>query len=672
MSTSIEKPPELESRISGVGIAVGIIAVVLTALLMTIGNVQFLMWGAISVYWEWYPGVACLNSVVGTTVTFIIFLLAGLVASARGKLPGKGDLVFITSAVTLVVAMTSGMILLRQYYYWAAALGINPSLYEYMPSLFAPRNLDPWIKGGIMNWADWIPVIAIYLAMTMAWSFMLLFLVSIWRFLYIDIQRVPFPAAPPYLEQLEMLTTTGSQRPTFISFKGRARIFWVGFIVGAIFALPDIIAVVVPGFPSIIYSSAVAIVDWTPILGSSVRGMSMMVARNPFNVVLALLVPLDLSLSVWFSAFLADIIIGPVAAALGSPWAPGYGGWSVWDSTIDWLQMTGNGILVGLFIVPLILYRDRFLSTLKAAFTRKPAGVDESKEVMSYRKMYIGFIISAIVFTALGLIYSQAIVALIVITILTIIFTIAVIYTTGETNLGFPLMSEFYLSGPLINDILVATGTSSRDAFYPAVGAIHWAGYESTYVNPGLFQAFTYRMSDSLRVHPKVAFIGGTIGIIIGGIIGWPLTVWAINAFGGAARLGTAWIYSAWGGRGADYISGGVFHKTAADRGCPPNELYGGLVAGIIIAFIFGIMRMRYPWFPFSSAGFAMGWGVFGQTHLLEFLVGWAIKFIVVRFGGARVHDKYLIPLAAGWIVGITVFEFSPHVYYFVRAFAAV
>jgi len=670
------KSTEVESKVSPSGVVIGIIAAILVSLLMIVGNVQFLMWGAISVYWEWYTAIAVLNGVVMTTVMFIVFLLAALVKRSTGRAPGRADLLFIMSSVTLATCITSGMILLRQYYYMVAALGINPDLYEYMPEYFAPRDLTNFIQGGAMPWGDWAPTIAIYLAQTLAWGFMGIFMISIWRYIYVDMQRVPFPARIPYIEQISLLETSPEEEQSLLSFKGRAAFLWAGFIIGALIALPDLIGIVVPGLPSILYNPMFAMKEYTGVVGSIIYGANLGFSASPFVVAVAMLVPLDSAFTLWVTSLVSSLVIGPILAGLGiTDYNSAWGAHGVWSTTLMPLQCVSNGMLVGMLIVPLLLNRRFFIGTLKAAFGTKPKDIDETKEPLSYRAMYIGFIISVIAFIALCMIFTSNIASILLITFLCLAFVVAVIYTTGETNTGFPLMSEFHMSGPWVGDVLIATGASRRDAFYPAVASIHWAGYESTYVNPGLFTAFMYKMADETKVHPKVVFRAGVIAMLIGAFLGWPLTIYFIHAFGGASRIGTAWIYGAWGGRGAAFISAAVVGNPPPGirtiTGVTTEALYGGLVVGIILVAIINFMRMRYAWFPLTPGAMAMGTSSFGRVASVGFLVGWIIKLLVVRFGGARIHDEKFIPLVAGFIIGVTVFEFLPHVFYFVRAFAA-
>jgi hypothetical protein len=73
------------------------------------------------------------------------------------------------------------------------------------------------------------------------------------------------------------------------------------------------------------------------------------------------------------------------------------------------------------------------------------------------------------------------------------------------------------------------------------------------------------------------------------------------------------------------------------------------LGAGAVI--VFSIMRFRFTWFPLHPVLFLV-WNTYPLNGCMySFLIGWAIKEIIVRFGGGKVYQQ-LKPLFIGLIVG--------------------
>jgi hypothetical protein len=86
----------------------------------------------------------------------------------------------------------------------------------------------------------------------------------------------------------------------------------------------------------------------------------------------------------------------------------------------------------------------------------------------------------------------------------------------------------------------------------------------------------------------------------------------------------------------------------------PTETDINGVVAmgtGAAITALLGFMRLRFWWWPFHPIGYmaAMSWSLY--WHWLPFLIGWACKTLVLRYGGLRLY-RSTIPLAIGLIVG--------------------
>jgi hypothetical protein len=64
-----------------------------------------------------------------------------------------------------------------------------------------------------------------------------------------------------------------------------------------------------------------------------------------------------------------------------------------------------------------------------------------------------------------------------------------------------------------------------------------------------------------------------------------------------------------------------------------------------------GLMRLRFWWWPFHPVGYlaANVWG--SQWWYMPFLIGWALKGLIIRYGGLRLYQQ-TVPVAVGVIVG--------------------
>lgn len=76
-----------------------------------------------------------------------------------------------------------------------------------------------------------------------------------------------------------------------------------------------------------------------------------------------------------------------------------------------------------------------------------------------------------------------------------------------------------------------------------------------------------------------------------------------------------------------------------------------GLVAGVVLVLGFVAARIRFPWWPLHPVLF-LTWATEPQWRLCgAFLVGWLVKALTTKYGGARVYQR-LKPLMIGLIAG--------------------
>lgn len=72
---------------------------------------------------------------------------------------------------------------------------------------------------------------------------------------------------------------------------------------------------------------------------------------------------------------------------------------------------------------------------------------------------------------------------------------------------------------------------------------------------------------------------------------------------------------------------------------------------GFIWVFIMMFMRMRFLWWPFHPAGYALAISYAMEYYWFAFFVSWLIKWILLKFGGLKTHRKGL-PFFMGLILG--------------------
>jgi hypothetical protein len=83
----------------------------------------------------------------------------------------------------------------------------------------------------------------------------------------------------------------------------------------------------------------------------------------------------------------------------------------------------------------------------------------------------------------------------------------------------------------------------------------------------------------------------------------------------------------------------------------PERHFLWAAGVGLALVIAFSAMRLRFAWWPLHPVMFVV-WDTYALWHFSwSFLLGWFIKRMVMRFGGAPLHRR-LKPLAFGVIAG--------------------
>ena len=72
---------------------------------------------------------------------------------------------------------------------------------------------------------------------------------------------------------------------------------------------------------------------------------------------------------------------------------------------------------------------------------------------------------------------------------------------------------------------------------------------------------------------------------------------------------------------------------------------------GLVFGLFLMIMRMRFIWWPFHPAGYAVASSYGMRENVSSLFFSWLIKICVLKYGGLRLH-KRAIPLFLGLILG--------------------
>jgi len=495
----------------------------------------------------------------------------------------------------------------------------SPSSPEAVNGLFVGRTDVPW-----RLW--YLPLAAWGSFLLCLWLSTLCLLVLIHR-QWVHNERLSFPVAQIPLDMVQ------SQQPSGPVRLAAGRVFWIGLAASATFVSLDSLQSYFPAVP------AIPIV--MPLTSDEPRGIFEGVTRvmlylSPSLTALLYLVPKDISFSCWFFWLLHQGIT--IAANLmGISAQSGSSRQSLLPSAYQ-----GIGTVYALLLWVLWVGRRHLLAVLKSVLG---IGVDDCARL--YRWALLGLIVSLAWMVYLcRLSGCRASFALLLLGLI-VGYYLVWARLRAETGLGvvtFPTEITSVITDP-------AGSAWLRPAEIVTLFTMRWA----TWVTPDATVAVcTGHALEALKIADSARLRASRLLPALIGAFVLSLTVGATILVRGLYHYG---FFGTFAGA-ANYWPSLQMREDGATVNqlltSPQEALHStvpALLFGAVAAITLASLRLRFWWWPFHPIGFLvanapdMGWDLF------PFLIAWACKALVIRFGGLRLY-RNTVPLAVGLIVG--------------------
>jgi hypothetical protein len=681
-----------EEKIRPVTYIIGAIAVIIV--LLFVGYLALFTTGGS--WWDFTAGdVWTRNWNLEFCMVFLLPLILSVIAAVIGPKVRKGELVIICAMVAITWTFTTypGIIwtttmlgtaraLSGSYGTWTMGYGaVHNWIFGPDPNVAA--NWNSWMYGGPVDWNAWLPSRMVSIATVLPLLLSYVFLSSLWRRMWIDIEALPYPFATANSTIINMAYEKTE--------KGTPRIFtnaylWIGLVIGFLLMFPYWGPVLVPG----IYATKLSNTFWYPVNSLSQTSLdasfglpntALNFNLQPWYVAAGFLVPSTTLLSY----IVGTLITGYLLAAL-PVWI---GAWEAYSSPGDvstlWRGYTGPmmqawtnqwgarafmaiGAMIGLVYFPLVIHRTEVLDSLKSIFGKGSPEV-EKREPMKYRYLWLGYIICVLWYvfmwdyragggSSLGNLNWLA----------GIIWVVATgwMYMIGQARLeaemglvcspvNCNMFAHNWNEG--IKSWLFADQTSPffindlKQRYLVQSSDVSW--FDQTFrVAPFTYLLHYFKIGSLNGVRSKHIFIGAIIAVIVAVIV-VPFASLQFWCMFGATRL-KEFAYSGspanYFQRGptyscltlvGDYYRGGTIAKPI------PQEWIQAAIAAVAISCIY-IVRARFAWFPLNAAGVALGFMWCVDYFLWAAIVAYILKLIVLRVGGLKLYQEKAMPLAIG------------------------
>jgi len=550
--------------------------------------------------------------------------------------------------------------------------------------LYKPWVYDGWFVAGASVPSEWYPAIAFNILYFGSACLFFIFAGALMSREFIDNEGLAFPLGQA---EVAILNSTGP-KAAVTKIVGR-KFFWIGALLGTIFYGYSAYMAVIA------YPQTTTSVPGTGVIGNGVWDFTPMntvlpfvplvVTFNPLYTSFSYLMPMDVLLSAIVAGIILCFVLAPsLYGFYPVTWTAG----RVFHQATDYLR-TGGSLLptyqptwdsppkdvqdwfaVGMFF-------GMVLWTIWLAKPWRWLSVDKEYRSRDTLVNFTGAVVFLVIWMACYAILGAPPIAVILMIAFTAIWNLGAARWRAETGgfLGGLSTQRFGLSmyqyGWMVSGIYEPLGVWSRTT--GVAPGYEYAVYNSGQFAPGYFgRAGYFQNSNPIGATLESFYIARVTGtekaeVFRSVMIAFlftvvPMTiisVWLpyyvdmskIPAKYFAALDDARWCatttpvtigYTTWGVPTNDTLQWLVYWKSGAV-----------FIAGIAAALLLYLLRGRHPKLFLRPEGILMGLISFASPYLDSYLLAYALKYLTLRIGGAKIYEEKGIPLVSGLMVGV-------------------
>lgn len=400
---------------------------------------------------------------------------------------------------------------------------------------------------------------------------------------------------------------------------------WIGFGIGAGVEVLNLLHTLWPAIPGVPIGVQYYQANDYPWRAAG----SIPIAAFPFACGLGFLLPLQIGFSVWFF-FLATRLELVIAAVYGHADFNGF----------PYVRQQGVGAALGFGLFVLWLARGQLSLAFRAAF--QGAAADDAGEPLPYRVAMLGLLFGCAGLIAFAMAAGMALTT--ALCYFAILLLMVIVVARLRAEVGLPTI-EFYQVG-------------GDEVLQQVAGTRHWSSGDLTVMSLLFWLTRTHRQFamqnqvDSFRLgrRSELSLRGLTGVILLASAVGTVAAFWAMLhvtyqvGFESATFRGPA--VGAFGNDPWQKLD----HWLQSPQPQDPGAI-GAYLFGMVMAAFLALMRSQFVEWPFHPAGYLVS-GCFGLMRLwLPMCVAWAIKGLVLRYGGLRGY-RAALPLFLGLVLG--------------------
>ncbi len=609
-------------------------AIILALFLIPIDNVWITI---IEVRWYGLDGT-CLPLFI--TPIFILFLLALANIGVRRLRPQsaltKGELLTVYMMIVMGATLASHDLLQNLFgaighpYHYADEVNNYQNLFfRYLPDSLLVKDktaLDGFYRGGVYPWTwdilkHWIGPLAWWSALLLVLISMMMCLNIIIRKRWTEHEKLTFPLIQLPLEMASEQTVRFYGNP--LMWAGFALAFGIGLLNGLHWLYPS-----VPFVEGVKQYNIGAFFTQPP--WNAVQRGGFQIAAYPFTIGLTYFMPLDLSFSCWFF-YLARKFVQVIGRMMG--WDTGSA------SAFPYYESQSSGAWLALGAAIILASRSYLKGVWKQAWHEPGESPEAAAESRLYRQAFVGLLIGAMLLLAFSQYIGMA--AWVAIIFFGIYFVLSIAMTRVRAELGTP--HEIYYVNPQQIMLNVFGYNMLGPANLTILSTMYWFNrcYRS---HPMPNQLESLKMAEGTSVKLRPLIFALMLAVVVGMVSTYYANLNLCYLDGAEAKCsGFKW----WlGTESFDKLRDWMNNRPRPE----PTKLMYMVVGALMVAGL-TTMRGAFVGWPFHPAGYALAVSFAIDYFWFAMLVSWLVKFIIIRYGGMKLHHK-LVPFFLGLILG--------------------
>jgi len=471
-------------------------------------------------------------------------------------------------------------------------------------SFYKTENLLAWL-GPVLWWCGFVIILI----------FVMTCINLIFRKQWTENEKLSYP-----IIQLPLQMTSPASR----LFHNKA--MWVGFgIIGVINCINSI-HVLYPPVPTIPY--------WTKNYGHLLTEKPwnalrvLFVGFNPDMLALGFLIPEDLCFSLWFFHWFwkAQLVLGSMVGWRSLPAFP-YG------------REQASGAYFAIGVILLYVNRRHLSRIVRHIFFL--AKVDDETEPMRYRYSALGAVFGFLLLVIFC--YYGGMSVWVSVPFFALYFVIQIAITRMRAELGTPV-HDLHYSGP--DEIIVRTiGTRHLGNGTLTMFSLFWFINRAYRSNIMVHEMEGLKMAERTKINGRSLLVAVLLTAIIGSLAAF----WALLHQGYNTGMQVRAFFPAIGAFGREpWFRLQTWMQNRSSANVPGTSF---MMGGFFFTIFLAIMRVKFLWWRFHPAGYAVSnsWNM--EVLWSPLFFGWLCKFIILRMGGLRLYRKS-VPFFLGLMLG--------------------